>query len=57
MKYPIVIHCWEEGPRHYEQDEDPAHDMGVGSTCLLPEGHAGQHEFTRDDDIEIGIAP
>ena len=55
VKYPIVIHCWEEGPLHYEPGEDPAHNMGVGSTCLLLEGHAGPHELVRDDDIFLEI--
>jgi len=36
------VHCWEEGPRYAD---------GVGSTCMLEEGHDGEHEFVRDDQI------
>jgi len=33
-----MIHCWEDGD---------------GSTCLLPDGHDGPHEFITDSDIVI----
>lgn len=39
-------HCWADGP----DDED---DMGT--TCLLPEGHLGPHEWTREDEIVITV--
>jgi hypothetical protein len=38
-----IVHCWESGPR----------DWRCGTTCLLPDGHDGPHEWTRDDEIEI----
>lgn len=39
------VSCWEEGPYYF--------DRGCGSTCLLPDGHDGDHEFTPDDEIAI----
>jgi hypothetical protein len=35
------MHCWEDGD---------------GSTCLLPDGHDGPHEFTDDADITVTFA-
>lgn len=35
-------HCLADGPTHDE----------IGSTCLLPDGHAGPHRFTRDDEVQ-----
>jgi len=43
------VHCWEAGPRTGETWES----IGIGSTCLLLEGHDGPHEFTRDDRILV----
>jgi hypothetical protein len=37
-----VLHCWADGPR---QDDD------CGTSCMLEHGHAGPHEWTRDDAI------
>lgn len=37
-----ILHCWEDGPR---TDDD------CGQTCMLPKGHTGPHEWTRDDAI------
>jgi hypothetical protein len=37
-------HCWEDGPR---TDDD------CGQTCMLPAGHTGPHEWTRDDAIVL----
>jgi len=48
-----IIHCWVDGPRHYEQREDERFDRGVGSTCMLLQGHRGPHKFRRDDEIYI----
>ena len=36
-----VVHCWEDGDR---------------STCMLPDGHDGPHEFTPDDQIVVRLA-
>jgi len=46
MNEPI-LHCWEDGPRD-ERD--------VGSTCMLPDGHDGPHEWTPDDEITVRFA-
>ena len=43
------VHCWEDGPRKGETWES----LGVGSSCLLPDGHDGPHEFTWDDGIML----
>lgn len=45
------VHCWEDGPRHGEDEKS----LGVGSTCLLPDGHDGSHEWTRDDEFEVNF--
>jgi hypothetical protein len=41
-------HCWECGP--------PEPD-GCSTTCMLWDGHQGEHEWTRDDGIRITFAP
>lgn len=43
-----VIRCWEDGP--VTQD-------GCSTTCMLPDGHDGPHEWSRDDEITIRFAP
>jgi hypothetical protein len=43
-----VLHCWEGGPDT---------DDGCGQTCMLPQGHDGPHEWTRDDEIGVEFAP
>lgn len=43
-----TLHCWEAGPT----DDDE-----VSSTCMLPLGHDGTHEYTRDDQIRVRLAP
>lgn len=43
-----VLHCWEGGP---------VTDEGISTTCMLPDGHEGPHEWTRDDQIYIAFAP
>ena len=39
-------HCWEDGPTQPD---------GVGMTCMLPNGHRGKHEWTRDDKIKVSF--
>lgn len=43
-----IVHCWEDGPR----TEDDC-----GTTCMLLDGHAGPHEWMRDDEIRLEFAP
>ncbi len=43
-----VVHCWESGP------EEPD---GCSTTCMLQDGHDGDHEWVRDDHIAISFAP
>jgi hypothetical protein len=40
-------HCWEDGP-HVDLG-----DRTVASTCMLLDGHEGDHEFTPDNEITI----
>jgi hypothetical protein len=42
------VHCWEPGPEA---------DDGCSTTCMLMDGHAGPHEWTRDDEIQVRFAP
>jgi hypothetical protein len=56
---PRVLHCWADygfcmlaGLAPFDADL-----YSVGGTCLLPSGHAGPHEFTRDDEILVTFAP
>lgn len=42
-----VVHCWAEG-----MAED-----GCPVTCMLLDGHAGEHEWTRDEHIIISFVP
>ena len=46
-----VLHCWEDGPRTGESWES----VGVGSTCMLADGHEGPHVFTPDDQITVSF--
>ena len=39
-----MVHCWVDGP----DDTD-----GMSQTCMLPDGHQGPHEWTRDSDILV----
>jgi len=41
-----VLHCWEDGPP-CEHDED------CSSTCMLPAGHDGPHDWTCDNLISV----
>ncbi len=40
-------HCWQNGP----ETED-----GCSTSCMLWDGHEGNHEWTRDDEITIAFA-
>lgn len=42
------VHCWTAGPR--EPDD-------CGTTCLEWEDHEGPHQFVRDDEIMVLLAP
>ena len=39
-----IVHCWEDGPL----TED-----GCPTTCMLLDGHDGEHEWMRDDQITV----
>ncbi len=47
-----VLHCWADGPRLNEWT-----DQEVGTTCMLEAGHAGEHQWTRDDQIRVTFGP
>jgi hypothetical protein len=44
-----VIHCWEDR-RLTDPHEEPA-------TCLLEDGHQGEHEWTPDSEIVLSFGP
>lgn len=46
LKLLIKEHCWEGGPET---------DDGCSTTCMLPDGHDGAHEWSRDDEYRIRI--
>jgi hypothetical protein len=50
MEMKPVLHCFEGGPWVGDYED------GCGSTCMLPDGHDGPHEFTPDDQIVIRLA-
>jgi hypothetical protein len=56
---PRVLHCWADYSSCMYAGLAPFDDdlYSVGGTCLLPAGHAGPHEFTRDDEIVVTFAP
>lgn len=41
-----VLHCWQDGPQT---------DDGCSTTCMLEDGHEGEHEWMRDDQIGINF--
>lgn len=53
MVTEIKNHCWKEGPQ-IESRENPG--VMVGTTCMLPDGHDGDHEGVRNDEITITFA-
>ena len=42
------VHCWESGP---------ATEDGCSTTCMLWDGHAGDHDWARDDEIILRFPP
>jgi len=54
-------HCWADGPaleRVVPIEGVPAEFcLPVGTTCMLPDGHAGPHVWTPDDRIGIEFSP
>jgi hypothetical protein len=55
-------HCWKDGPEEIVQEGGEEGQWWtrlrpVGSTCLLPDGHPGEHRFTPDDQLVIQFAP
>ncbi len=45
-----LVHCWKSGPLLWV-----GHDQFASGVCMLRDGHPGPCEFTRDDEIQIGI--
>lgn len=39
-----IVHCWEDGPRTLDD---------IGTTCMREDGHGGEHEWTRDDQLTV----
>lgn len=52
-----MTHCWMGKYEYMESigqlDDYLADGEQVPSTCLLPDGHAGPHEWTPDSEIII----
>jgi len=44
-----VVHCWQDGP--------PDEEDYMGTTCMLLDGHEGDHEWMRDDQIRVTLPP
>lgn len=45
-----LVHCWKQGPLKWV-----AFEQFVGTTCMLRDGHPGECEFVRDDEIQISV--
>jgi hypothetical protein len=54
-----TLHCWADYSTCLHAGLAPfdADLYSVGGTCLLPSGHIGPHEFTRDDEILVTFSP
>jgi hypothetical protein len=54
----IKPHCWMSNTEHAKLTHGIASDewaeaFNNPSTCMLPDGHAGPHQWTPDGEIEI----
>jgi hypothetical protein len=59
------LHCWADGPQRdvlIDTETEKGYEGQwwgrlrlISSTCLLPDGHAGDHEFTPDDAITVAF--
>jgi hypothetical protein len=45
----MSVHCWEGGPEKLLGTIETGL-RSVGSTCMLEDGHEGDHEWTPDGD-------
>ena len=55
METDKAVHCWKEGPE-VPRDESVPYDPytnTITTSCMLPDGHSGLHEWTRDDGIMV----
>lgn len=57
-----IVHCWMGRLEWIKETYGSMSDEYVSylendmpETCMLPDGHAGPHEWTRDDEIEISF--
>lgn len=59
------MHCWKDRKEHIEETHgfhSPEHletysDDWRNGTCMLEDGHDGEHEFTPDSQIGVTFAP
>lgn len=60
----MPAHCWvgyddylysTDRQKYYDRYLDRFEGLIGSATCLLPDGHAGRHRWTPDDDIEVGL--
>jgi hypothetical protein len=42
--YTVSLHCWEPGPDGH-------------TTCTLPDGHIGAHDYTPDHLLPVHLNP
>ncbi len=63
----MPVHCWEEGPPlkaecpggEWTPCDSVYHYAGthlISTSCILLDGHEGDHEFTPDDEITVEFA-
>lgn len=56
-----ILHCWAEGPKFLDGcdqcrlSQDPRGPMEHSTTCFLPDGHGGEHEWTDDRAVSINF--
>jgi hypothetical protein len=58
----MILHCWKDRGQHVQEVfgfGSPEYfeflTHGKGGTCMLRDGHPGQHEWTDDTEIVISL--
>ena len=50
------VHCWESWDEETGEFDNVGYQLTRGHTCLLLDGHQGDHEFTPDSEIVVQFA-